>query len=108
MFTRYLSVWLKTIRSVVAVTTYCLYQKLTNGICAYFEPLDLHLSEVAHSHIQNYYSWLFKRGLSSNSVLRYNAILHKAFSDALNAGHISVNPMLGVSRPRKSVFVPSP
>lgn len=108
MFTGYLSGWLKNIRSVVAVTTYCSYQKLTNEICAYFEPLDLHLSEVTHSQIQNYYSWLFERGLSPNSVLHYHAILHKAFSDAVKAGHISANPMLGVSRPRKSVFVPSP
>ena len=88
------SSWLKTIWPVVAATTYHSYQKLTNEICAYFEPLNLHLSEVTHSQIQDYYSWLFNRGLSSNSVLHYHAILHKAFSDAVKAGYITSSPML--------------
>lgn len=78
LFTGYMSGWLKTIWPVVAATTYHSYQKLTHEICAYFEPLNLHLSEVTHSQIQDYYSWLFNRGLSSNSVLHYHAILHKA------------------------------
>ncbi len=108
LFTGYMSGWLKTIWPVVAATTYHSYQKLTNEICAHFEPLNLHLSEVTHSQIQDYYSWLFNRGLSSNSVLHYHAILHKAFSDAVKAGYITSSPMLCVTRPRKNVFVPSP
>lgn len=99
LFTGYMSGWLKTIWPVVAATTYHSYQKLTNEICAYFEPLNLHLSEVTHSQIQDYYSWLFNRGLSSNSVLHYHAILHKAFSDAVKAGYITSSPRTGSSSP---------
>lgn len=57
------------------------------------------MSEVTHSQIQDYYSWLFNRGLSSNSVLHYHAILHKAFSDAVKAGYITSSPRTGSSSP---------
>ena len=74
----------------------------------YFSGKDVRLSSVHPGHIEAFYQSLYERGLKSNSVLHYHALLHKALADAARKGLIAKNPMEKVQRPSKGNFIPQP
>ena len=71
----------------------------------YFSGKDVRLSSVHPGHIEAFYQSLYERGLKSNSVLHYHALLHKALADAARKGLIAKNPMENVQRPSKGNFI---
>lgn len=60
-----------------------------------------------HRHIEAFYEYMSNDGLCPNSIIRYHAILRKAFSQAYKDDYIETNPFDKVDRPRKNKFVGS-
>ena len=58
-------------------------------------------------HIEAFYEYMTDDGLCPNSIIRYHAILRKAFSQAYKDDYIETNPFDKVDRPRKNKFVGS-
>ena len=104
----YLPGWLQIHRRAISETTYSSYLQISREIVKYFSGKDVRLSSIHPGHIEAFYQSLYERGLKSNSVLHYHALLHKALADATRKGLIAKNPMEKVQRPPKGNFVPHP
>lgn len=106
--TEYLQGWLQLRKKEIAPTTYVSYLQTVRGIVAFFQDRNLQLISVSPNDIESFYQSLYERELSSNSVLHYHTLLHKACADAARRGLIQQNPMEKVQRPSKGNFVPHP
>jgi len=81
-------------------TTYNGYHNLIHAkIDRYFEPLALKLQDIDESHIDNFFQHLYAAGLSSNTVIKYYAVLMTFFKYARKKKVISINPMEDVDKP---------
>ena len=97
--------WLPTIKTTVRTSTYLSYQShLRNHICPYIG--NRRLARIDGSALNELYALLLERGrrdgtaLSSATVQRVHAVLHKAFRDAIRWGLIDRNPCAGADPPK--------
>lgn len=58
--------------------------------------------------IAAYHQYLFSKEVSSNTVIRHHAVIHKALGDAVYHELIPTNPASRVRRPKKEVFITKP
>lgn len=106
-FARYLTQWLKIVKTTVKPTTYSSYCGLIqNPIYPYFEEKGLSLVCLQAKDIQEFYMKQLER-VSSNTVIHYHAIIHKALKYAVKIDLIPSNPADKVDRPKKNAFTPS-
>ena len=88
-FLSYLKVWLDMKKSSLQETTFEGYTELIYGkITRHFEPLSLKLQDVDESDIEKFFQFLYKSGLSSNTVIKYYAVLMTFFKYARKKGHV--------------------
>ena len=81
LFTDYMLQWLKSMKSKIRVTTYLGYSaSVENVIVPYFKAKKMKLCDVRAKDIQDFYTEQLER-VSSTTVKRYHANLHKAFKD---------------------------
>ena len=106
-FARYLTQWLQIVKTTVKPTTYSSYCGLIqNPIYPYFEEKGLSLVGLQAKDIQEFYMKQLER-VSSNTVIHYHAIIHKALKYAVKIDLIPGNPADKVDRPKKNAFTPS-
>ena len=106
-FARYLTQWLQIVKTTVKPTTYSSYCGLIqNPIYPYFEEKGLSLVGLQAKDIQEFYMKQLER-VSSNTVIHYHAIIHKALKYAVKIDLIPSNPADKVDRPKKNAFMPS-
>lgn len=106
-FARYLTQWLQIVKTTVKPTTYSSYCGLIqNPIYPYFEEKGLSLVGLQAKDIQEFYMKQLER-VSSNTVIHYHAIIHKALKYAVKIDLIPGNPADKVDRPKKNAFMPS-
>lgn len=106
-FARYLTQWLKIVKTTVKPATYSSYCGLVqNPINPYFEEKGFSLVGLQAKDIQEFYMKQLER-VSSNTVIHYHAIIHKALKYAVKIDLIPSNPADKVDRPKKNAFTPS-
>lgn len=108
-FADYMVAWLNHHKANLARTTFCAYQDILVGhIIPYFQSRAILLVALKPTDIEDYYQFLFEKGLSSNTVLHHHANIHKALKEAQKRELIASNPASLVERPQKKKFVPEP
>ena len=109
-FMDYIRKWKESKEHEVEENTYqSLSAVVEKNIAAYFEPLNLRLSEVASKHIHGFYEHLYKNGrrdgkeggLSITSIKKVKSILNEAFKRAIVDELIIINPVESVKLPTK-------
>lgn len=69
------------------------YKLVFNGYIAKCKPFyGVKLQDVTHAPIQSYYNNKLKAGLSSNTVYKHHANIHKCLAYAVRLGFIPNNP----------------
>ena len=99
----YLEHWLGLIQPTVSPTTFKAY----SPICPYFQKMNLPICDLAPKHIAAYYDSLLKRGLSTTTVRRHHANLHKALGCAVIDGLLPENPANRVVPPKVAPYTAS-
>ncbi len=105
LFEDYMRDWLESTKGNLEENTYDSYNTVVNKIKEYFEPLKIKLKYLKPIHIQSYYTSLYEKGLSPNTVLHYHANIRKALDTAVRLELISTNPADKVEKPKKEKFV---
>ena len=97
----YLGRWLTdSVRDTVKATTYETYERLMR---LHLVPTlgRVKLKNLSPAHVRGLYREKLDSGLSSSSVQRIHALLHKALKQAVNDGLIPRNVTEGVKAPRQ-------
>ena len=109
LFSDYLMIWLSSIKTQISPSTYeSYYQIIHRKLIPYFERIDSTLITLKPFHIETFYQEQYEQKLSSNTVLRYHAVIHKALGDAVRKELIILNPAAMVKRPSKAKYVTVP
>jgi len=107
-FDEYMLKWLNSRKGEIAETTYTGYKYCIDSIVKHFQVFKLPLFDIKAYHISDFMENLFAKELSSNSVLHYYTVIHKALEDAANNDLIKFNPANKVKRPQIEKFVTTP
>lgn len=106
LFTTYLKEWLLSIKNTIEENTYDSYKVIVNKICDYFEDRNILLNDLKPV-IQKFYTFLYSKELTGNTVLHYHNVIRKALQTALKLDLILSNPADRVERPKKEQFIGS-
>lgn len=107
LFTTYLKEWLLSIKNTIEENTYDSYKVIVNKICDYFENKHILLNNLKPIEIQKFYTHLYSKELTGNTVLHYHNVIRKALQTALKLDLILSNPADRVERPKKEQFIGS-
>ena len=107
LFTLYLKEWLLDIKNTIEENTYDSYKVIVNKTCNYFEDKNILLNELKPADIQKFYTYLYSKELTGNTVLHYHNLIRKALQTALRLDLILSNPADRVERPKKEQFIGS-
>lgn len=107
LFTNYLQEWLLSIQNTIEENTYDSYKVIVNKVCDYFKDKDILLDNLKPVEIQEFYTYLFSKELTGNTVLHYHNLIRKALQTALKLDLILSNPADRVERPKKEQFIGS-
>ena len=104
LFSDYLCSWLEITKSSLAVSTYASYASIVKrSVAPYFKQRGIYLKDITAKDIQAYYLHELK-SVSSSTVIRYHALIHKALKYAVKIDLIDSNPADKVERPRREHF----
>ena len=104
-FEIYMQNWLESYKHNIEENTYDSYCTVVNKITNYFSGKNIKVKDLKPKHIQDFYNSLYKKGLSSNTVLHYHANIRKALDIAMKLEIIPNNPADRIERPKKSQFI---
>lgn len=105
-FHDYMLHWLSDRQNEVSKTTYAGYSyNIKNSIVPYFKERSILLSELKASDINYYYKYLLNKGLSSNTVTRHHANIHRALKDEYLRDLIDPQILDRITRPKKEKFL---
>lgn len=107
LFTLYLKEWLLDIKNTIEENTYDSYKVIVNKTCDYFADKNILLNELKPADIQKFYTYLYSKELTGNTVLHYHNLIRKALQTALRLDLILSNPADRVERPKKEQFIGS-
>lgn len=107
LFTTYLKEWLLSIKNTIEENTYDSYKVIANKICDYFGDKNILLNDLKPVEIQKFYTYLYSKELTGNTVLHYHNVIRKALQTALKLDLILSNPADRVERPKKEQFIGS-
>ena len=107
LFITYLKEWLLSIKNTIEENTYDSYKVIVNKICDYFKDTNTLLNELKPADIQKFYTYLYSKELTGNTVLHYHNLIRKALQTALRLDLILSNPADRVERPKKEQFIGS-
>ena len=105
----YLVVWLTTVKTQISPSTYESYHQIVyKKLIPYFEEIGSTVTALKPFHIEAFYQEQYEQHLSSNTVLRYHSIIHKALSDTVRKELIILKPAAIVKKPSKVKYVTVP
>ena len=105
LFEIYMKDWLESYKVNLEENTYDSYFTVVTKINDYFAGKNITLDNLKPIDIQNFYNHLYKKGLSSNTVLHYHANIRKALSMAVKFDILPSNPADKIERPKKAQFI---
>lgn len=97
--------WLESYKHNIEENTYDSYCTVVNKITDYFLGKNVRLKDLKPIYIQSFYNSLYKKGLSSNTLLHYHANIRKALDIAMKLEIIPSNPADRIERPKKFQFI---
>ena len=98
--------WLEHKRYSLAPNTLGSYQNyLNSSICPYFREKGMLLTELKPEDIQDYYLFLYRKGLSGNTALHHHMVIRQALEEAVMRELIPANPANRVRRPKKEEYI---
>ncbi len=104
LFTDFLKEWLEHHRHNIASTSYAEYFNIVHKIVIpYFQEHEkgLTLFNLEPRHIQNFYSYRMREhNTGAKTVVKYNAVIHKALDFAVKMKRIEENPAEIVELPK--------
>lgn len=104
-FADYMEKWLNSVRPSIATATYQSYSIMMKArVIPYFTASHILLSELTPQHIEDFYQTILNNGYTTNTVIHYHAIIHKALQSAVKKDILVKNPADKVDRPKKKVF----
>lgn len=105
LFADYVQSWLKMIRPTVSAATYNSYRSMVDArIDSYFRELGVTLGALTPSQLQTFYQTILDDGNTTNTVIHYHAVLHRALKNAVKKDIIDRNPADRVDKPRKNRY----
>ena len=105
LFADYVQSWLKMIQPSVSIATHNSYRNMVNArIDGYFREKGLTLGELTPTHLQEFYQKILDDGCTTNTVIHYHAVLHRALLNAVKKDIILRNPADRVDKPRKNRY----
>ena len=105
LFADYVQSWLKMIRPTVSAATYNSYRSMVDArIDRYFRELGVTLGALTPSQLQTFYQTILDDGNTTNTVIHYHAVLHRALKNAVKKDVIDRNPADRVDKPRKNRY----
>ena len=104
-FEIYLREWLESYKHKIEENTYYSYDTAITKTTEFFDGKEIKLKDLKPAHIQQFYDYLYKKGLKGNSVLHYHANIRKALDTAVKLDIIPSNPADKVERPKKDQFI---
>jgi integrase len=113
LFSDYMQQWLEDIRHKVETTTFGAYQVNIRRITQYFDAKGFYLNEITAADIHMFYKDMQKRGIKTETVIRYHSNIRKALVDALEFNEIygiDANILVKLKKPvkpEKEEFNPS-
>jgi integrase len=105
LFTTYLKEWLMSIKNTIEENTYDSYKVIVNKICEYFDDKNILLTDLKPIEIKEFYTSLYERKLTGNTVLHYHNVIRNALQTALKLDLILSNPADRVERPKKEQYI---
>ena len=105
LFEVYMKDWLESYKINLDENTYDSYFTVVTKINDYFAGKNITLANLKPIDIQNFYEHLYKKGLSSNTILHYHANIRKALSIAVKLDVIPSNPADKIDKPKKAQFI---
>lgn len=110
----YFQFWLETQKTVVAPSTYRMYEKnMVNHIIPYFKASGLKLRELKPYHLEDYYQKTLAKRKKNGSTLSPTTIHHhhenisKALNDAVRREYIPFNPAHNARTPKVQKYIGS-
>jgi len=101
----YLYKWLEQSRPTIAKTTYKAYKMMIDGrISNAFVKTGITIGSLKPQQIQDFYQTILDDGCTTNTVIRYHALLRKAMQNAVKKDIIEKNPVDKVDRPKKNIY----
>ena len=105
LFEVYMKDWLESYKHNLEENTYDSYCTIVSKIDNYFSGKNITLENLKPIDIQKFYDSLYKKGLSSNTVLHYHANIRKALNMAVKLDIIPSNSADKIERPKKSQYI---
>lgn len=102
-FVDFMEKWLELNKKSIAPTTYNGYAKNVRKIKEYFGK-DVMLDELTRIQIKDFYFSMRNEGLSSNTIKRVHANIHKALDEAVERELIKSNPSEKISIPKGETY----
>lgn len=105
MFADYIRFWLDGQRQFLQITTWEGYDIIiSNHVLPFYQSTNLKLTDVKGYHLQDYYNAMLGGGLSPSTLKKHNAVLHKAFADAVFMDLLEKNPCDKTRLPKKCKY----
>ena len=89
------------IKNTIEENIYDSYKVIINKTCDYFKDKNVLLNELKPADIQKFYTYLYSKELTGNTVLHYHNLIRKSLQTALRLDLILSNPSDRVERPKK-------
>ena len=105
LFEVYMKDWLESYKHNLEENTYDSYCTIVSKIDNYFSGKNITLENLKPIDIQKFYDSLYKKGLSSNTVLHYHANIRKALNMAVKLDITPSNSADKIERPKKSQYI---
>ena len=104
LFTDFLNSYLDIKKEQIEPVTINMYNKLSEVIIKYFKNMKLKLKDLKPFHIEGFYKSQYKRGLSSNSVVKYHILIRECLQYAFVNDLVVSNVADKVKRPKVNKF----
>ena len=105
LFADYLKTWVYASKKRVQPTTYDVYEHmLDKHLYPHFRNLGVELGDVTPAIINKFYALKETEGLSSNTIIKYHAVLRSALQQAFKTKQIPDNPCDFADKPKRTKY----
>lgn len=104
LFADYIEDWLETQKPNLQISTYSSYSLQVSRISKYFRKKKIKLVDLKPYHIQEYYTYMLKKGVKSDTCVRLHVNIRKCLQSAVKSDIIPNNPADKVDRPKRTKY----
>jgi integrase len=103
--TEYLTDWITCFATRLQQSTVDGYLKMTGGrITEFFGEEGITVGDLAGEDLNEFYAYLYDKGLSAATALRYHGLIHAALKYAVKKEYLDDNPCDHADRPKQEKY----